>query len=206
MCLPPGWLVCLVQVEWDTDPGTREVQWVKTYADTGPNEMQSITTSANDVDEVQGLITSANETQEIQVRGDRATQILIVSIHLKTCWRLMSVFCVIYVSKVLQQLMSYYLWCLWRRSGFTANMKHPSLQSPSAASQAPLLVNDCAYATVSYVTHTSVARVTAHDLLHASINEYDTRKNIGTAIMMCFRVCDTAAAHSIELILEWKVC
>lgn len=56
------------QVEWDTDPGTREVQWVKTYADTGPNEVQSITTTADDVDEIQQLIISANETQEVQVR------------------------------------------------------------------------------------------------------------------------------------------
>ena len=59
---------CRAQVEWDTDPGTREVQWVKTYADTGPNEVQSITTNAFDVDEVQILSISANETQEIQVR------------------------------------------------------------------------------------------------------------------------------------------
>lgn len=55
------------QIEWDTDPGTREVQWIKTYADTGPNEIQSITTTADDVDEVQQLIISANETREIQV-------------------------------------------------------------------------------------------------------------------------------------------
>lgn len=55
------------QVEWDTDPGTREVQWIKTYADTGPNEVQSITTSAVDVDEVQQVITSATEFKEVQV-------------------------------------------------------------------------------------------------------------------------------------------
>lgn len=58
-----------LQVEWDTDPGTREVQWVKTYADTGPNEIQSITTTADDVDEVQQLTISANETLEVQVRA-----------------------------------------------------------------------------------------------------------------------------------------
>lgn len=56
-----------MQIEWDTDPGTREVQWIKTYADTGPNEIQSITTTADDVDEVQQLIISANETREVQV-------------------------------------------------------------------------------------------------------------------------------------------
>ncbi|CAN0319926.1 unnamed protein product, partial [Hapterophycus canaliculatus] len=55
------------EVEWDTDPGTREVQWVKTYADTGPNEVQSITTTADDVDETQQLVILANETQEVQV-------------------------------------------------------------------------------------------------------------------------------------------
>lgn len=58
---------CFEQVEWDTDPGTQEIQWIKTYADTGPNEIQAITTSAADVDEVQRLTTSANETQEVQV-------------------------------------------------------------------------------------------------------------------------------------------
>lgn len=55
------------QVEWDTDPGTREVQWIKTYADTGPNEIQSITTTADDVDEVQKVTITADEVQEIQV-------------------------------------------------------------------------------------------------------------------------------------------
>lgn len=64
--LPP--LFVAVQVEWDTDPGIREVQWVRTYADTGPNEVQSITTFADDVDEVQRLVVSANETMEVQVR------------------------------------------------------------------------------------------------------------------------------------------
>lgn len=58
----------LTQVEWDTDPGIREVQWIRTYADTGPNEIQSITTRASDTDEVQRLTVSSNETLEVQVR------------------------------------------------------------------------------------------------------------------------------------------
>lgn len=57
------------QIEWDTDPGTREVQWVKTYAAPGPNEIQTITTTADDVDEIQQLMVSANETLEVQVRS-----------------------------------------------------------------------------------------------------------------------------------------
>lgn len=55
------------QVEWDTDPGTREIQWIKTYADTTPNEIQSITTTADDVDEIQQIVVSANESMEVQV-------------------------------------------------------------------------------------------------------------------------------------------
>lgn len=54
-------------MEWDTDPGTREIQWIKTYADTSPNEIQSITTTAGDVDEIQRIVVSANETMEVQV-------------------------------------------------------------------------------------------------------------------------------------------
>ncbi|CAM9768704.1 unnamed protein product, partial [Sphacelaria rigidula] len=54
------------QVEWDTDPGTREIQWIKTYADTTPNEIQSITTTADDVDEIQQIVVSANESMEVQ--------------------------------------------------------------------------------------------------------------------------------------------
>lgn len=63
------------QVEWDTDPGTREVQRIHTYADTGPNEVQSITTTADDVDEVQRLEVAANETMEVQVRVVRVVRV-----------------------------------------------------------------------------------------------------------------------------------
>ena len=57
-----------LQVEWDTDPGTREVQSVKSFSDTGPNEIQSITTSTDDVDEVQLLMISGDETNDVEVK------------------------------------------------------------------------------------------------------------------------------------------
>lgn len=68
------------QIEWDTDPGTREVQWIKTYADTDPNELQSITTTADDVDEVQRITISANETQEVQVSRAIAAELVLTFI------------------------------------------------------------------------------------------------------------------------------
>lgn len=72
------------QVEWDTDPGTREVQWIKTYADTGPNEIQSITTTADDVDEVQQVQVSASVVQEVQVSSTPVVFIL----FRRWCWHL----------------------------------------------------------------------------------------------------------------------
>ena len=41
------------QIEWDTNPGTAEVQTVTTSTYTGANELQTITTTAADVDEIQ---------------------------------------------------------------------------------------------------------------------------------------------------------
>lgn len=72
------------QVEWDTDPGTREVQWIKTYASTGPNEIQSITTTAYDVDEVQQLNITATVVQEVQV----TVNWLLCWEFILCCWRL----------------------------------------------------------------------------------------------------------------------
>lgn len=80
-----GRIVLASQVEWDTDPGTREVQWIKTYADTGPNEIQSITTSADDVDEVQKVVSSATEVKEVQVSMKKR---LLCLYCLLCCWHL----------------------------------------------------------------------------------------------------------------------
>lgn len=64
----PGWspLVLRSQIEWDTDPGVREVQSITTSTFTGPNEVQTITTSAADVDEVQVIATNASLVREVQ--------------------------------------------------------------------------------------------------------------------------------------------
>ena len=54
------------QVEWDTNPGRAEVQTVTTSTFIGANELQTITTSAADVDEVQNVTTYAAPIREVQ--------------------------------------------------------------------------------------------------------------------------------------------
>jgi hypothetical protein len=56
------------QVEWDSDPGTAEVQLITTSTYTHANEVQTITSYADDVSEVQTVTTSADSagTSEIQ--------------------------------------------------------------------------------------------------------------------------------------------
>jgi hypothetical protein len=41
------------RVDWDDDNGVLEVQTLRTTTSTGPNEIQTFTTSATDVDEMQ---------------------------------------------------------------------------------------------------------------------------------------------------------
>ena len=53
-------------VEWDTDPGTQEVQTLTTTTNTGPNEVQMITTTSVDVNEIQLVQTTAVELREVQ--------------------------------------------------------------------------------------------------------------------------------------------
>jgi hypothetical protein len=53
-------------VEWDPDPGVREVQVVRSAANTGANEMQTVQTMAADVDEVQVVTTAAAARAEVQ--------------------------------------------------------------------------------------------------------------------------------------------
>jgi len=54
------------KVEWDTNPGIREIQDVTTTVFTGPNEIQLIRSSALAVDEVQVVHTNAPDINEVQ--------------------------------------------------------------------------------------------------------------------------------------------
>jgi len=54
------------KVEWDDDPGTREVQTISTSVYAGPNEVQSITLSAPSYDEIQVLRTTSSIIFEVQ--------------------------------------------------------------------------------------------------------------------------------------------
>lgn len=53
-------------VEWDPEPGVREVQVVQSSSNTGANEVQTVRTFAADVDEVQQVSTTATAIQEVQ--------------------------------------------------------------------------------------------------------------------------------------------
>jgi hypothetical protein len=48
-----GQEVTAYEIQWDTEPGIREVQAISTVVNTGPNEIQVIATSATHTDEVQ---------------------------------------------------------------------------------------------------------------------------------------------------------
>jgi len=55
-------------IEWDTDPGTPEIQEITTTTNIGPNEIQTITTTATHRDEVQVVrTTSADDARETQI-------------------------------------------------------------------------------------------------------------------------------------------
>ncbi|KAH8092788.1 hypothetical protein JL720_4952 [Aureococcus anophagefferens] len=54
------------QVEWDTNPGRAEVQTVTTSTYIGANELQTISTSAADIDEIQNVTTVASPIREVQ--------------------------------------------------------------------------------------------------------------------------------------------
>ena len=53
-------------IEWDTKPPVEEVQLITTSTDTGPNEVQTVTTSATHVDEVQVIRTVGDDVNEVQ--------------------------------------------------------------------------------------------------------------------------------------------
>ena len=61
-----GVAISSYKVEWDTDPGVQEVQTITTSVYVGPNEIQEISTSADDVPEVQTITTAATEVREVQ--------------------------------------------------------------------------------------------------------------------------------------------
>ena len=54
------------EIQWDTEPGIREIQTISTQVTTGPNEIQSITTTATHIDEVQTITTTSNDVNEVQ--------------------------------------------------------------------------------------------------------------------------------------------
>ena len=53
-------------MEYDTDPGVREIQVIKTDVYLGPNEIQTIRTKATHIDEVQVVRTTADNVDEVQ--------------------------------------------------------------------------------------------------------------------------------------------
>ena len=53
-------------IEYDTEPGTRQIQAIRTDLDLGPNEVKTITTSADDVREVKIVHTRATDIDEVQ--------------------------------------------------------------------------------------------------------------------------------------------
>ena len=61
-----GQEVTAYEIQWDTEPGIREVQAISTVVNTGPNEIQVITTRATHTDEVQKITTSAIDMNEVQ--------------------------------------------------------------------------------------------------------------------------------------------
>jgi len=54
------------KIEWDTDPGIQEVQAITTSTYTGPNEIQTIQTSAPNVNEVQIVNSYGTHIPEVQ--------------------------------------------------------------------------------------------------------------------------------------------
>lgn len=54
------------RVEWDTDQGVEEVQRIHVRPTVGATEVQTLTTSADDVDEVQSVHTAASRVPEVQ--------------------------------------------------------------------------------------------------------------------------------------------
>ena len=61
-----GAAVSSYQVEWDTNGGTQEVQAVTTANYVGANELQTITTTADDIDEIQYVHTGGETRRETQ--------------------------------------------------------------------------------------------------------------------------------------------
>jgi hypothetical protein len=54
-------------VDWDTNPGVREVQAITTSTYLGPNEIQAITTYAPNINEIQYIKINATSVREVQM-------------------------------------------------------------------------------------------------------------------------------------------
>ena len=54
------------EVDWDTNPGVREVQTITTSTYLGPNEIQEVVTSATTIEEIQFVTTNATQVAEVQ--------------------------------------------------------------------------------------------------------------------------------------------
>jgi len=62
-----GSQVTSYKVEWDSHPGVREIQTIRTQTYIGANEVQTITTTATHRDEVQIIRTTADDVDEVQL-------------------------------------------------------------------------------------------------------------------------------------------
>ena len=61
-----GQEVTAYEIQWDTEPGIREIQTISTHVTTGPNEIQTITLTATHQDEIQTVTTSSDDVNEVQ--------------------------------------------------------------------------------------------------------------------------------------------
>jgi len=61
-----GSIINSYKLEWDPDPGVQEIQSIKTFINTKPFEIQSITTSTDAINEVQVVKSSATAVPEVQ--------------------------------------------------------------------------------------------------------------------------------------------
>ena len=61
-----GQAVTAYEIQWDTEPGIREIQTISTVVNIQPNEIQVVETYATHEDEVQTVKTTATDVDEIQ--------------------------------------------------------------------------------------------------------------------------------------------
>jgi len=61
-----GQAITAYEIQWDTEPGIREIQEISTVVNIQPNEVQVVKTAAIHEDEVQTIRTTADDVDEIQ--------------------------------------------------------------------------------------------------------------------------------------------